>query len=70
MQLEEWLAQTNQILFQAQQDLPTECVDQLRLSQQFLMANHLQSGFLTIDPQTPLERAMNANPFTKIGLGS
>lgn len=70
MQLEEWLAQTNQILFQAQQDMPTECVDRLRLSQQFLMANHLQSGFLTIDAQTPLERAMNANPFAKIGLGS
>jgi len=70
MELTEWLAQTNQILFQAQQDLPAEYVDQLRMSQQFLMVNHLQSGFLTVDTQTPLERAINANPFRNLGLGS
>lgn len=69
MELTEWLAQTNQILFQAQQDLPAEYVEQLRASQQFLMVNHLKTGFLTIDAQTPLERAMNACPFTKIDFG-
>jgi len=69
MELTEWLIQTNQILFQAQQDLPTECVDHLRMSQQFLMVNHLQTGFLTIDAQNPFERAMNANPFRKIDFG-
>ena len=70
MELTEWLAQTNQILFQAEHELPAEFVQQLRISQQFLMLNHLQSGFLTLEAHPPLERAMSANPFAKIGLGS
>ena len=66
MELTEWLAQTNQIMFQAQQHLRPEQMEQLRMTQQFLMVNHLQSGFLTLDAQSPFERAMNACPFKRL----
>ena len=66
MHLTEWLAQTNEIIFQAQQHLRPEQVEQLRMSQQFLMVNHLETGFLTFESQSPFERAMNACPFRKL----
>lgn len=69
MELSDWIEQTNRILFEAEQELPAECVQQLRISQQFLMLNHLQSGFLHLEARTPLEHAMNANPFRKIDFG-
>jgi len=66
MHLTEWLAQTNGIIFNAQQHLRPEQVEQLRMTQQFLMVNHLETGFLSVHPQTPLQRAMDACPFKKL----
>lgn len=70
MHLTEWLAQTNEIIFHAQQHLRPKQVEQLRMTQQFLMVNHLETGFLSVNQQNPLERAMNACPFRRISLGS
>lgn len=66
MELTEWLIQTNQILHNAEQNLPAESINQLRIFQQTLMINHLQSGFLSGSIRSPLERAMDANPFRNI----
>ena len=48
MELTQWIIGTNQILDQAAQNLPPEYVNQLRIFQQILMTNYLQSGFLQI----------------------
>lgn len=65
MEITEWIAQTNQLLSAAEQRLPAAQVHQLRIFQQTLMFNHLQSGFLTLEPKTPLERAIASDPIVQ-----
>lgn len=53
MNLTDWIADTNQILAHAAQNLPPEYVEILRMQQQALLVHGLETGFLTINNEPP-----------------
>lgn len=66
MGLSEWKTLSDQFLEQAEQTLPAWLAQSMRITQETIMRNHLESGFLTLEPQTPLERAMASDPFKNV----